>query len=221
MSEAGEVPCLLVDNSGDRPVLFIEGEEVRGGKQNRVLLQFDPGAGRGRTRIPVACTELRRWEYGNRQFTAGSHCPPSLRYFLKEGNARSSVADMDRRSAGSTPASASGPGRRTCPTRWRRTARRSQDLRGSLPYVEGASGIAVAIGGKVVGMDIFDKPATCKAVWGRVVGEPCSSMPWNLRHGTPGDGSDISVKLYKVKDVRWQKVSRSSAWARRIGPGRR
>ncbi len=33
VSETGKVPCLLVDNSGGRAVLFVEGEEVRGGKQ--------------------------------------------------------------------------------------------------------------------------------------------------------------------------------------------
>ncbi len=37
VSEAGEILCLLIDNGGDRPALFVEGEEVRGGKQNRVL----------------------------------------------------------------------------------------------------------------------------------------------------------------------------------------
>ena len=36
----------------------------------------------------------------------------------------------------------------------------AEDLRRNLPYAEGASGIAVALGGKVVGIDIFDKPAT-------------------------------------------------------------
>src|SRR4051794_3822148 len=37
VSEAGSVPDLLVDNRADSPVLFLEGEELRGAKQNRVL----------------------------------------------------------------------------------------------------------------------------------------------------------------------------------------
>ena len=37
VSEVSEVPYLLVDNYGELPVLLVEGEEFRGGKQNRVL----------------------------------------------------------------------------------------------------------------------------------------------------------------------------------------
>src|SRR5262245_6457649 len=37
VSEAGSVPELLVDNRGDTRVLFIEGEELVGAKQNRIL----------------------------------------------------------------------------------------------------------------------------------------------------------------------------------------
>ena len=37
ISEGGSVPNLLVTNQGDSRVLFLEGEELRGAKQNRVL----------------------------------------------------------------------------------------------------------------------------------------------------------------------------------------
>ena len=37
VSEGGSVPNLLVTNAGDARVLFLEGEELRGTKQNRVL----------------------------------------------------------------------------------------------------------------------------------------------------------------------------------------
>ena len=36
-SEGGSVPELLVANTGDLPVLLIDGEELRGAKQNRIL----------------------------------------------------------------------------------------------------------------------------------------------------------------------------------------
>jgi hypothetical protein len=35
--------------------------------------------------------------------------------------------------------------------------------------VEGATGLAVAVGGKVVSVDVFDKPATCCKVWDRLL----------------------------------------------------
>ena len=37
VSEAGSVPTLVVSNQADALVLFLEGEELRGAKQNRVL----------------------------------------------------------------------------------------------------------------------------------------------------------------------------------------
>ena len=37
VDEAGSVPDLLVENKGDTRVLFIEGEELVGAKQNRIV----------------------------------------------------------------------------------------------------------------------------------------------------------------------------------------
>ena len=37
VSESGSVPNLLVENKSDRRVLFLEGEELIGAKQNRIL----------------------------------------------------------------------------------------------------------------------------------------------------------------------------------------
>ena len=37
VSESGSVPDLLVENKGDARVLFLEGEELVGAKQNRIL----------------------------------------------------------------------------------------------------------------------------------------------------------------------------------------
>ena len=38
-----------------------------------------------------------------------------------------------------------------------------------IPYVEGANGFAVAIRDQVVSLDLFDKPATCRKVWNRLL----------------------------------------------------
>ena len=43
------------------------------------------------------------------------------------------------------------------------------EYRDKLAYVEGATGMAVAVGGTVVACDVFDKASTCKKVWGRLL----------------------------------------------------
>lgn len=46
---------------------------------------------------------------------------------------------------------------------------RVAEFQEKLKYVEGASGVAVAIGKKIVAVDMFDKPATCRKVWNRLL----------------------------------------------------
>ena len=46
---------------------------------------------------------------------------------------------------------------------------RVAEFQDKLKYVEGASGVAVAIGKKIVAVDMFDKPATCRKVWNRLL----------------------------------------------------
>ena len=43
------------------------------------------------------------------------------------------------------------------------------DFREQVKYVEGACGLAVAVGGQVVACDLFDKPSTCQKVWDRLL----------------------------------------------------
>lgn len=43
------------------------------------------------------------------------------------------------------------------------------DYREKLKYPEGAVGVAVAVGPKVVCVDVFDKPGTCQKAWDRLL----------------------------------------------------
>ena len=85
VSEAGSIHELRAENSGDSAVLFLEGEELRGAKQNRAVNASILVAARSNTVIPVICTESGRWGYLSRQFMSGMHLPPTLRRIIKEG----------------------------------------------------------------------------------------------------------------------------------------
>lgn len=43
------------------------------------------------------------------------------------------------------------------------------EYREKLKYPEGAVGVALAVGPKVVCIDVFDKPATCQKAWDRLL----------------------------------------------------
>jgi hypothetical protein len=68
VSTAGSVPELLATNRSDSPVLLLDGEELAGAKQNRVLNTSILLKESSETRLPVSCTEQGRWSYASPSF---------------------------------------------------------------------------------------------------------------------------------------------------------
>jgi len=71
VSEGGSVPFLRAENSGANPVLILDGEELVGGKQNRIVnatIIILPGK---MMDIPVSCMEAGRWNRQREDFAAG------------------------------------------------------------------------------------------------------------------------------------------------------
>ena len=69
ISESGSVPNLKVINHSELPVLIIDGEEVAGAKQNRIVNTSILVPGRKEMLIPVSCTEQGRWSYRSKKFS--------------------------------------------------------------------------------------------------------------------------------------------------------
>lgn len=69
VSAAGSVPDLMVVNRANRPVLLIDGEELAGAKQNRILNTSILIKEVSETKIPVSCTEQGRWSYASQAFS--------------------------------------------------------------------------------------------------------------------------------------------------------
>jgi hypothetical protein len=72
VSDAGSVPTLKVTNRADQPVLFLDGEELIGSKQNRVLNISVLVPASSELVIPVSCVEAGRWAYHSRAFKSSS-----------------------------------------------------------------------------------------------------------------------------------------------------
>jgi hypothetical protein len=67
----GSVPELKLKNSGKKSVLVIEGEELVGAKQNRIVNSSFLIAGKTEVVLPVSCVEQGRWRYKSEIFESG------------------------------------------------------------------------------------------------------------------------------------------------------
>lgn len=99
VDEGGSVPELKVINRGARKVLILDGEELVGAKQNRIVNTTILIKEKSATVIPVSCVERGRWAYDSRKFSSpGRGLAASIRACKSEDVADSLKRDRSFRS---------------------------------------------------------------------------------------------------------------------------
>src|SRR6266478_9684431 len=73
LNAGGSVPELRLENAADLPVLLVDGEELVGAKQNRVLNLTILAPPKHTTVIPVSCVESGRWGMASPDLKPDSH----------------------------------------------------------------------------------------------------------------------------------------------------
>jgi hypothetical protein len=214
VSEGGSVPNLLVTNLGDSRVLFLEGEELRGAKQNRVLNTSVLVAAHSQTPIPVSCVEQGRWRYRTKHFVSGgSHSSSKLRHILKKSSYQSMKAglgytsnQMDVWNEVSRQMDSLGSSSDTTAMSdtYESYQGRLAGFRESLKYIEGATGMAVAVGKTVVAMDFFDKPSTCAKVWDRLLTGVAMDALETIPTDQIAQRADVEGLLARLRDGFWE-----------------
>ncbi len=179
IDEGGRVPTLKVVNKSARMVFLMAGEELVGGKQNRVLNASMMVPAKGEMPIPVTCTERGRWGYRSRQFRSGDSSSHShLRMMISKqvsgsykavgaprSDQRAVWQEVDRKMdkmGSSSPSDA-------LHDMFQDHARKLDALAGNLSASDGCNGAAFAINGKIVGADLFDRPLTLKKLWSKLI----------------------------------------------------
>ena len=216
VSESGSVPNLLVTNQSDSKVLFLEGEELKGAKQNRVLNTSVLVAAHSKTTIPVSCVEQGRWRYHSRQFVSGeSHSSSKLRHHLKRSVSESLKAgrghtsdqmavwgEVSRQMSSLSSSSETGAMADT----YESYRERVMEFRDRLKYVEGATGVAIAVGKQVVALDLFDKPSTCRKVWDRLLtGVVMDALEANASDQVV-QSADVEGLLARLRESTWEQA---------------
>ena len=77
VSESGHVPELLVKNHGEIPLLILDGEELVGAKQNRILNTSILVKAGAFVKVPVSCVEAGRWRSVSREFSTLERIMPA------------------------------------------------------------------------------------------------------------------------------------------------
>lgn len=175
----GTVPELLFENLADRPVLILEGEELVGAKQNRIVNLTILAAPKSRMVIPVSCVEAGRWTMVSKEFSPSTHMAFSgVRRICCASVTRSMRSQRSRRSdqghvwqvIGERAASlgASSPTEAMMAIYEKRLGD-VEDFVRAMPFREGQTGAAFLIGGKPAGLDVFDHPRTMQQNLARLI----------------------------------------------------
>ena len=69
-SESGTVPFIRLENQGAVPVFLLDGEELVGAKQNRILNLTILAPAKRTIDIPVSCVEVGRWAHNSDRFAS-------------------------------------------------------------------------------------------------------------------------------------------------------
>lgn len=179
VSAGGHVPELKVVNKGETPVLLLDGEELAGARQNRVLNTSILVRGNAETIIPVSCTEQGRWQYVSREFKdSGIVMPATLRAAnvaavsesLKAGESYASdqsgvwdgVARCMMECQVSSPTSA-------LRDVYEKEGVRLADHLRAFPAAEGQRGLAVLIRGSVAGFDYVSSASAYSVLHAKLV----------------------------------------------------
>ena len=195
VSESGNVPEIRFENTGSKPTLLVDGEEISGGKQNRILNISILAPAKETITIPVTCVEAGRWgrhDSGYRrerdrmlrsrhraEFEEADHIA-----FMRMRRVKHVAVSHSLKAAGSRYASQAevwseiealdGDMGTRSPTRAMRDSyeQRRQSLEEyvqALPMVKDQVGVAFALNNRLVGLDLFDHPHTLSRILPKLV----------------------------------------------------
>lgn len=224
VSEGGSVPELKFVNSGDKWVFLLDGEQLVGAKQNRVLNLSILVAGGKVIIIPVTCVEAGRWRHRTQQFSSSA----SVHY--AEGRARkmaqvsASMRSTGRRNAdqGRVWADISEKSARFSVVSetsamsdiYDKESERLQDYTASFSTLEKQSGAVFAIDGQIVGLDLFDSAETLKKLFPKLLNSYAldaldrtrSKRPKSSKHCTPTDAEAFLKRVSESKTEKFPAI---------------
>jgi hypothetical protein len=209
VSEGGSVPELRVVNKGDARVLVLDGEELRGAKQNRVLnttILIDRDSS---LIVPVSCTEQGRWSYATREFDESEIVADrQVRYAMKasinaslvsgaghrsdQGRVWDEVGALHQRHQTASPTGAMHDAYQTCKSDL-------DTVLAAFPLQDGQQGMLVLHGARVVGLDFVSRAPQYAELHDKLLRS--YAFEALVRDGEPGDRAVADAFLERIADL--------------------
>jgi len=179
VSEGGHVPELQVINKAEKMVLLLDGEEVVGAKQNRIINTTILIGAMSKTVIPVSCVEQGRWSYRSQAFGSQErHMASSLRaskasqvkYCLDTRGTYSADQGaiwnaIDEKAARRGSISSTG----AMSAIYEKDKGSIDEYREHFSAADGQTGAVFFINGSIAGLDSFGRADTFKKVFGKLL----------------------------------------------------
>lgn len=179
VSSGGSVPELKVTNKAEVPILLLDGEELAGAKQNRVLNTTILAKEKAETVIPVSCTEQRRWSYVSKSFQdSDTVMSPKLRVekartvaasLSSTGEYRSDQGtvwrEIDKMATKAETVSRTGAMKDI----YEQKMNELNEYLKAFRFVSGQKGLLVFIAGEAVGFDFLSKEKALEAVFPKMI----------------------------------------------------
>lgn len=179
LNGGGSVPELRFENRGERGVLLLDGEELIGAKQNRVLNLTILAPAKQTIVIPVSCVEAGRWHMETPEFKPAPHV-----MYSRARGVRAAHVTMAMRTTGMPRSDQSAVWQEleqkaarmatASPTQamsamYEQHSISVEEYVRALPWRERQAGVAFAIGGQPLGLDLLDHPATMRRLFEKLV----------------------------------------------------
>lgn len=177
--ESGEVNTVVITNMTAMPVLILDGEEIVGAKQNRMVNATILVAAGKVTAIPVSCVERGRWHYRSEQFAKSETFGYSTlrrqkaeqvqlnlqaqRGFAADQSAIWEEIDLKQARMGThSPTSALHDS-------YEHYSEKLNKMIESIKLQPGQTGVMVYINNRFTCLDLFDKAETLSKLWFRLL----------------------------------------------------
>ncbi|HOY80199.1 MAG TPA: hypothetical protein PLN33_20475 [Hyphomonadaceae bacterium] len=190
-SDSGSVPVLNFLSRSAVPVLLLDGEELVGAKQNRILNTSILAPAGAQILLPVSCVEQGRWRYSSHSFKTADHAlfakararkasrmnamherrravgESGPRYVAEQFDADqhevwSDVSDKLSRMRVESASSAISDG-------YESYGERLREFEAALAAVPGQRGAAFALDGRIVGIELLATETAFRAIFRKLI----------------------------------------------------